>query len=132
MWALLNYSLLTNREGDIIKNNMVQAIKSAASIYYTLDMQMAFSQQVLRDSQRRGQVMQRVSPRDEIGTTFYAKGMAHRIETETKQSWAVSHAHIAYVDGHLEEAYSKATTDDNCHKLACAGSANLMAYLVWL
>jgi hypothetical protein len=123
MWALLNYSLRTNREGDRIKHNTVRAIKSAASIYYTLDMQMAFPRQVLRDSQRRGQVMERVSPTDEIGTTFCAKGMARRMGTETKQSWAISH---------VEEAYAKATTDEDRHEIACAGSANLMAYIGWL
>jgi hypothetical protein len=132
MWALLNYSLRTNREGDRIKHNTVRAIKSAASIYYTLDMQMAFPRQVLRDSQRRGQVMERVSPTDEIGTTFCAKGMARRMGTETKQSWALSHVHIAYIDAKLDEAYIRATTDEDRHELACAGSSNLMAYLGWL
>jgi hypothetical protein len=132
MWALLNYSLRTNREGNRIKHNTVRAIKSAASIYYTLDMQMAFPRQVLRDSQRRGQVMERVSPTDEIGTTFCAKGMARRMGTETKQSWAISHIHISYINDHLEEAYGKATTDEDRHEIACAGSSNLMAYVGWL
>jgi hypothetical protein len=132
MWALLNYSLRSNKEGERIKHNTVRAIKSAASIYYTLDMQMAFPRQVLRDSQRRGQVMERVSPTDEIGTTFCAKGMARRMGTETKPSWAISHVHIAYMDRCLDEAYSKATTDNDRHELACAGSSNLMAYLGWL
>jgi hypothetical protein len=132
MWALLNYSLRTNREGDRIKHNTVRAIKSAASIYYTLDMQMAYPRQVLRDSLRRGQVMERVSPTDEMGTTFCAKGMARRMGTETKQSWALSHVHIAYIDDQLEEAFRRATTEDGRHEIACAGSSNLMAYLGWL
>jgi hypothetical protein len=132
IWALLNYSLRVNREGDRIKHNTVRAIKSAASIYYTLDMQMAFPRQVLRDSQRRGQVMERVSPTDEMGTTFCAKGMARRMGTETKPSWAVSHVHIAYIDARLDEAYARASTDEERHQLACGGSSNLMAYLGWL
>jgi hypothetical protein len=131
-WALLNYSLRDNREGDRIKYNTVRAIKSAASVYYAIDLQNAFPRQVLRDSQRRGQVMERVSPTDEMGTTFCAKGMARRMGTETKQSWALSHVHLAYIDDQLEKAYQLATSDEDRHELVCAGSVNLMAYKGWL
>jgi hypothetical protein len=132
IWALLNYSLRVTREGGRIKYNTVRAIKSAASVYYAIDMQNAFPRQVLRDSQRRGQVMARVSPTDEMGTTFCAKGMARRMGIETKPSWAVSHIHVAYINDKLEEAYLAATTDEDRHELACAGSVNLMAYKGWL
>jgi hypothetical protein len=132
MWALLNYSLRNNKEGERIKHNTVRGIKSAASLYYSLDMQMAHPRQVLRDGQQRGIVMERVSPTDEAGTTFCTKGMARRMGTETKQSWALSHVHIAYLDQRLEEAYQRATTLDGRHEISCAGAANLMAYLGWL
>jgi hypothetical protein len=132
IWALLNYSLRVNREGDRIKYNTVRAIKSAASVYYAIDMQNAFPRQVLRDGQRRGQVMARVSPTDEMGTTFCAKGMARRMGIETKSSWAVSHVHVAYIDAQLEKAYLAATNDEDRHEIACGGSVNLMAYKGWL
>jgi hypothetical protein len=132
IWALLNYSLRVNKKGERIKHNTVRAIKSAASVFYAIDMQNAFPRQVLRDSQRRGQVMERVSPTDEMGTTFCAKGMARRMGTETTPSWAVSHIHVAYIDAHLEEAYQAATDADDRHEITCAGCVNLMAYLGWL
>jgi hypothetical protein len=132
IWSLLNYSLRVNKEGDRIKNNTVRAIKSAASVFYAIDLQNAFPRQVLRDSQRRGQVMTRVSPTDEMGTTFCSKGMARRMGTETKPSWAVSHVHVAYIDKQLDAAYKATTNEEDLHELACAGSVNLMAYLGWL
>jgi hypothetical protein len=128
MWSLLNYSLRYNRDGDRIKHQTVRGIKSAASLYYTLDMQMAYPRQVLRDSQHRGIVVERVSPTDEAGTTFGTKGMARRMGTESKQSWALTHTHIAYIDRRLDEAYDRAVTIDDRHELACAGVANLLAY----
>jgi hypothetical protein len=131
MWALLNYLLRHNKEGERIKHGTVRGIKSAASLYYALDMQMAYPRQVLRDGQHRGMVLERVSPTDEASTTFCTKGMARRMGTETKQSWALSHVHIAYIDQRLEEAYQR-TTLGGRHELACAGAANLMAYLGWL
>ena len=42
IWSLLNYSLRVNKEGDRIKNNTVRAIKSAASVFYAIDLQNAF------------------------------------------------------------------------------------------
>ncbi len=110
MWALLNYSLRNNKEGERIKHNTVQGIKSAALLYYALDMQMAYPWQVLRDGQQCGVVMACVLPTDKAGTTFCTKGMARRMGTETKQSWALAHVHIAYLDQRLDEAYNQATT----------------------
>jgi hypothetical protein len=131
MWSLLNYSLRYNKDGARIKHQTVRGIKSAASLYYALDMQMAFPRQVLRDSQQRGIVMERVSPMDEAGTTFGTKGMARRMGTESKPSWALAHIHIAYIDARLEEAFLRALPEDQ-HELACAGCSNVMAYLGWL
>ena len=132
MWSLLNYSLQYNKEGDRIKHQTVRGIKSAASLYYTLDMQMAFPRTVLRDGQQRGIVMEKVSPMDEAGTTFGTKGMARRMGTETKPSWALSHVHLAYINARLEEAFLRAAILEDRHELACAGCCNLMAYLGWL
>jgi hypothetical protein len=132
MWALLNYSLRNNKEGERIRHNTVRGIKSAASLYYALDTQMAYPRQVLRDGQQRGIVLERVSPTDEAGTTFCTKGMARRMGTETKQSWALTHNHIQYMDQRLEEGYHRAPTLAGQHEVACAGAANLLAYLGWL
>jgi hypothetical protein len=132
MWSLLNYSLHHKKEGDRIRHQTVRGIKSAASLYYTLDMHIAYPRRVLRDGKQKGMVMERVSPTDEAGTTFMTKGMARRMGTESKQSWAYAHVHIAYIDERLEVAYARAITTDDRHEIACAGCTNLMSYLGWL
>jgi hypothetical protein len=76
-------------------------------------------------------VLPRVSPTDEAGTTFGTKGMARRMGTESKQSWALSHIHVAYIDQRLEEAYQR-SAESGKHELVCAGASNLMAYFGWL
>jgi hypothetical protein len=64
--------------------------------------------------------------------TFASKGMARRLGTQTKQSWALSHIHIAYINRKLQEAYIKGKSPIYRHELACAAMANLLAYLGWL
>jgi hypothetical protein len=42
------------------------------------------------------------------------------------------HVHIAYMDNYLNTAFEQATSLEQQHELACAGSVNLLAYLQWL
>jgi hypothetical protein len=75
----------------------------------------------------------KVSPTDEATTTLTASGMARRLGTEVKKSWALAHVHIAYIDHHLQVLYAQAAADCNTrHDIACAGAINLLAYLGWL
>jgi hypothetical protein len=77
-------------------------------------------------------MLQFVSHTDEDSTTLTASGMARRLGTEVKKSWALSHVHIAYIDSHLDKLYDGALDEDSKHELACAGTINLIAYLGWL
>jgi hypothetical protein len=116
--------------GGRIKYNMVWAmIKSAVLVYYAIYLH----KEVLRDIQRWGRVIEGVSHMNEMGTMFCAKGMAHRMGTETiKQSRALSHVHLAYLDDQLKLAYRLTASDKDSHELVCAGRVNLMAYKRWL
>jgi hypothetical protein len=60
--------------------------------------------------------------------TFATKGMARRLCTAAKASWALSHIHIAYLDRRLQAWYKNATMDTERREVACAGMANLNAY----
>jgi hypothetical protein len=95
-------------------------------------MSMQYPGKVMRDRFRRGMIMPFVSPTDEATTTLTASGMARRLGTEVKKSWALSHVHIAYMDSHLENLYNGALDADSKHELVCAGTINLLAYLGWL
>jgi hypothetical protein len=135
-WAQQLYALRTTRgrdgEFNRIRFSTVRQIRSAASWYYTQAMAMQYPGQVMRDRFRRGMLMPFVSPTDEASTTLTASGMARRLGTEVKKSWALSHVHIAYIDSHLNKLYETALDEDSRHELACAGTVNLLAYLGWL
>jgi hypothetical protein len=88
--------------------------------------------QVMRDRFRRGMIMPFVSATDESTTTLTASGMARRLCTEVKKSWALAYVHIAYINKHLHSLFEQALDDETKHELACAGTINLLAYLGWL
>jgi hypothetical protein len=135
-WAELVYSLRSTkgRNGDIhrIKYNTVRQMRSATAWYHTLDMAVALPGQVMRDRFRRGMVMPYVSPTDESTMSFAHTGMARRMGTETQKSWALSHVHIAFIDAELSRLFNASRDPRARHELACAGLANLLAYLAWL
>jgi hypothetical protein len=136
MWSELYYSLRNTKGKDGTSHRiglaMVRQIQSAAGMFYTLDMQAAYPQQVIRNSNRRSMVYPRVSPCDKPIMTFATEGLARRLGTEVSKSWALSHVHIAYLDDYLNTAFEQATSLDQQHELACAGTVNLLAYLGWL
>jgi hypothetical protein len=136
VWSELYYSLRQTKGEDgayhPIRFASVRPLRSAAALFYTLDMQDAFPRQVMRDRHRRGIIQPYVSPTDEFYTSFGASGMARRMGTETKKSWALSHIHIAFIDQELDRLFQKAGTGDEAHELTCAGTVNLFAYPGWL
>jgi hypothetical protein len=136
MWSELYYSLRNTqgKDGEYhrIGFGTVRQIRSAVSMYYTLDMQAAYPRQVLRDSAKRSLVFMKVSPCDEPITAFASAGLARRLGTEVTKSWALSHVHIAYIDKYLDKAYTAATSLSQQHQIACEGTVNLLAYLGWL
>lgn len=135
-WALLYYSLRTKKgkDGEVhrIGFNTTRQIKSAASMYYVLDMQDTFPRQVLRDRAGRGLIHEYVSPCTEMSMTFAAKGMSRRLGTASEKSWAISHVHVAYLDQAFEKAYQTGRTTALQHEIAIAAFTNLIAYLGWL
>jgi hypothetical protein len=130
MWSQLLYSL-RETEGQRIKHGTVRALRSAASLFYTLDQQAAFAGR-LRRTNKRHEICETVAPNEDVMATFATKGMARRMGTAPRASWALSHVHITYIDRRLRELYRRATTEPERHELACAGMANLSAYLGWL
>jgi hypothetical protein len=131
MWAQLLYSLRSTNDGERIKFNTIRGIRSAAALYYTWDLHVSFPGRVRRE-RKRDELKDYVLPSEESMLTFASKGMARRLGTQVKQSWALSHVHIAYINRKLQEAYEHTTSHTYRHELACAATANLLAYLGWL
>jgi hypothetical protein len=113
VWSELYYSLREHkgRDGEVrpIKFASVRPIRSAVAHFYTMDMQSAYPpRRVMHDHHRRGMVMDYVSPSDELYCSFGAIGMATRMGTEVKKSWALSHVHISYIERESEKLYTGA------------------------
>jgi hypothetical protein len=136
VWSELYYSLRQTKGEDGVYHPIrfasVRPLRSVAALFYTLDMQDVFPRQIMRDRHRRRIIQPYVSPTDELYTSFGASGMARRMGTETKKSWALSHIRIAFMDQELERLFQKVGTGNEAHELACAGTINLVAYLGWL
>jgi hypothetical protein len=130
IWAQQLYSLRMYK-GERIKFNTIRMLRSAASLYYTWDMQVTFNGQVRREN-KRNTLCSYVVPNEESLATFATKGMSRRLGTDVKPSWALSFCHIAYIDKCLKEALKIASSPDYRHELICAGLANLIAYFGWL
>jgi hypothetical protein len=88
MWAQLLYSLRSHK-GYHIKFNTGRMLRSAASMYYTSDLHVAYPGQVHRD-RKRELLCDYVIPSEESPATFATKGMARRLGTQTKPSWAIT------------------------------------------
>jgi hypothetical protein len=118
-------------QGNRIKFNTVRMLRSASSLYYTLDLHAAYPGRVQRE-RKRDEVRDFVMPSEESQATFATKGMARRLGIQTKQSWALSHVHVAYLNTHFHRVYAGSESWTYQHEVACAATANLLAYLGWL
>jgi hypothetical protein len=70
------------------------------TVFYSLNQQSAFAGRIRRVNKRQ-EICEAVAPNEDVFATFATKGMARRLGTETKKSWALSHIHIAYLDRRL-------------------------------
>jgi hypothetical protein len=138
VWAELLYSLRTSvgRDGERrrILYNTVRGLRSAAAWYHSMHISYAYPARVMRDRFRRGMILDHVSPTEEALTTLSHSGMARRMGTFAKKSWALSPNHIHMINDGLERQYATALRNnerDISHDLACAGVINLAAYLGW-
>ena len=112
--------------------NSSRKLRSAASMWYNMDLQMCHPTQAVRDHKRRSVLTLGTVPTDSMAYTFLNGGMARRMGTATRPSWALSHVQIAYIDTRLEELYTSATSLAARHEIVVAASVNLTAWLGWL
>jgi hypothetical protein len=132
MYAQLRSTLPKPGHDEGIKYNSSRKLRSAASMWYNLDMQMCYPSQAVRDQQRRCYLTVQTTPSDALAFTFLNTGMARRMGDATQPSWTLNHAHIAFIDRRLEELWCGAVTAVGRHELATAACANLVAWFGWL
>ena len=129
LWAHLHYSLDPGKsDTGHIQFSTARGMRSAASLYYQLDAQIAYPHQVLRD-QRSIRFVPHAIPTDELMYTLQNSGMARRMGDTSRPSWALQFCHIQFIDQQLNTAYETATLLSDKHELAAAGAANLILWL---
>jgi hypothetical protein len=132
MYAQLLSTLPKQGQEEGIKYNSSRKLRSAASMWYNLDLQLCYPSQAVRDQQRRCYLTVQTTPSDALAFTFLNTGMARRMGDATQPSWTLNHAHIAFLDHRFEELWARAVNDDGRHELATAACANLVAWFGWL
>jgi len=81
MWIQQHYALQTPRKthattGDRVSYGSARTIRSAASQFYTWDLQIAHPGKAMRDGQRRGHLTVARIPTDQLGCALMTAGMA--------------------------------------------------------
>lgn len=132
-WAQLQVSLRPGQEsGTTVKYGTCRKIRSAAGAFYAWNLQTAYPGQVYRDKEHRAQLLPYTGPTDEMISALQSSGMARRMGTSVKKSWALQHQHILFINNQLEAAYQRATQPHTRHEIAAAAAANLVLWLGWL
>ena len=137
MWAQQQYCLEMTRnpragESEFVTFDTSRMLRSAASYFYTWDLQIAYPGRAMRDAQRRGHLTERCLPTDELGYAMMATGMARRMGTESRPSVALQCSHIIAMDLLWHQAWDD-TIDLRAHReISAAAVTNLIAWLGWL
>ena len=109
----------------------IRQLRSAASHFLLLDSLNAHPGRNILD--RGGKLIrQPCRPTDEMAYTLCTRGMATRIGTHSKPSFALLYRHVTYLDKDLNERYLQAHSPVLRRELATAAFANLMLFLGWL
>lgn len=137
MWCQQQYTLEQphgrhSQSGDRISYQSSRALRSAASFYYTWDLQIAHPDRAMRDDQRRGHLTPGVIPSDGLGYTLMAGGMSRRLGDQSRPPVAITHRYVNWINDRLESLWSVTRNLESRRELAAAAVTNLLAWLGWL
>ena len=132
-WAQLHYSIQPGKtEGFSNTYGTARQMRSAASFYYQWDLQAAYPYQAIRDSANRDFLVNHASPTDEMLYSLQQGGMARRMGTTGRPSWALQLVHLKFLMAQFDTLWAVATTDAARHEVATATCATLVLWLAWL
>jgi len=137
MWIQQQYALETPRNthavsGERITYGTARAVRSAASQYYTWDLQIAYPGRAMRDSQRRGYLTELCLPTDELGYTLMTTGMARRMGDSSTPSIALNINQIKKIADYLEGTWIGPLSIDRKRDITAAAVTHIGFFLSWL
>lgn len=136
MWAQQQYTLETPRRshptsGDRISYGTARALRSAASAFFTYDLQVSYPGQAMRDAQRRGHLTLGCLPTDELGYTLMTTGMARRLGDSSRPCMALNFSQVKRIDDFLEQCFIGPLSIERKRDIAAAGAAHLGFWTTW-
>ena len=128
MWAQLHHSLDPGKGKDgHITFATARTMRSAGSLFYQMDAQIAHPGKTIRE-QKTVRFVPQAIPTDAMVYSLQSGGMARRMGDKSNPSWALQFRHISFINDQLELAYNAAPTDAAKHEIAAAGTGNLLLW----
>jgi len=137
MWAQQQYTLETPRKTHVLTADRItyasaRALRSAASQFYTWDMQIAHPRLAVRDAQRRGHLTLGCLPTDELGYTLMTTGMARRMGDESRPCVALTFAQVMKISRYLDQSWIGPLSLDRRRDVAAAAVTHIGFWMTWL
>ena len=137
-WCQQQYSLRRSsraHSGDPkskVSYGSTRAIRSAANLFFKLDLQTAYPGAVLLDRAQRTIAVRDTIPTDEMCCTLMHSGMATRLGEDSNPSEVLLDVHVRYLDQSLHRLYEQASDPQAKLEIARAGFSNLNLWCAWL
>lgn len=109
-----------------------RAIRSAANMFYKLDLQTVYPGAVIQDRAKRTIAVRDTVPTDELCCTLMHAGMASRLGEDSIPSEALLDVHVRFLDAHLHTLFDQAADWRTRLEVARAGFSNLNLWCAWL
>jgi hypothetical protein len=137
MWAQQRYALQpspstrAHRAGENLAFGTVRQMRSAVSMFYRWDWNVAYPGGAVQDSNDRFFLADRCSPTDSIAYTAMTKGLGTRIGDNPKGAVALLARHVHFIDKALDNLYHTSADPGVRADTARAGLSNAFGWLCW-
>ena len=133
-WSMEHYTTFPSRHSDrkAPKWNTGRAQRSAISLYSSWCAAFCFPSQIYKDKENRLLFNANLGPSDNILSRFTAGGMASRLGTESRPSYALSQRHILWnQEARVRTLQLKLSLEEQ-YNYTAAQCAELILWLGWL
>lgn len=137
-WCQQQYSLRSSLRSHKVGPHVTvsfgatRAIRSAANMFFKLDLQTVYPGAVIQDRAKRTIAVRDTIPTDELCCTLMHNGMAARLGEDSTPSEALLAVHVRYLDDHLHELFDRTEDRRTRLEIAQAGFSNLNLWCAWL
>jgi hypothetical protein len=142
MWAQQSYSIQPSRRSRFksadpvadaaLSYTSIRAIRSAASLFWRLDLQAVFPGASMLDRSQRAIAVRHCSPTDELSYTMMNSGMATRLGEDSNPSKELLAVHVHFLDNKLEQLFGGPLAPTHKLEIARAGFTNSNLWCAWL